>query len=142
PTEGAVVIVTASYEGQPTDNARQFVAWMDSLKPGELRGVQYTVFGCGNRDWARTFQAIPKKIDEKLAAAGATRLKERGAADARGDFFGDFDHWYETLWSDLAPAFGQKAETVTARPAYEFEVVLPTRSTLLRQSCVHQWTIV
>src|SRR5581483_11796588 len=48
PTEGAVVIVTASYEGQPTDNARQFVAWMDSLKPGELSVVRYTVFGCPN----------------------------------------------------------------------------------------------
>src|SRR5579884_820488 len=102
PTEGAIVIVTASYEGQPTDNARQFAAWMDTLKPGELAGVRYAVFGCGNRDWIRTFQAIPKKIDERLAAAGATRLKERGAADARGDFFGDFDHWYESLWSDLA----------------------------------------
>jgi len=142
PTEGAVVIVTASYEGQPTDNARQFVAWMDSLKPGELTGVQYAVFGCGNRDWIRTFQAIPKKIDARLEAAGATRLKERGAADARGDFFGDFDHWYESLWTDLAPAFGQEAQRVATRSAYEVEVVPPTRPVLLRQSDVQQGTVI
>jgi cytochrome P450/NADPH-cytochrome P450 reductase len=142
PTEGAVVIVTASYEGQPTDNARQFVAWIDSLKPGELQNVKFTVFGCGNRDWIRTFQAIPKKIDERLVAAGATRLKERGEADARGDFFGDFDHWYDTLWSDLAPAFGQTAQTQPTGPTYEVEVVPATRSALLRQSDVQQGTIV
>src|SRR5262249_23496243 len=31
PREGAVVIVAASYEGQPTDNARQFVPWVEGL---------------------------------------------------------------------------------------------------------------
>ena len=54
------------------------------------QGVRYTVFGCGNRDWAATYQAIPQLIDSKLAAAGATRIYARGEADARGDFFGDF----------------------------------------------------
>src|SRR6185312_11847895 len=29
PREGAVVIVTASYNGQPPDNARRFCAWLD-----------------------------------------------------------------------------------------------------------------
>src|SRR5262249_34619313 len=61
PTAGAVLIVTASYEGQPTDNAKQFVAWLETLEPGDLAGVRYAVFGCGNRDWARTYQAIPKR---------------------------------------------------------------------------------
>ncbi len=31
PHEGAVVIVTASYEGHPTDNAKQFVAWLEEF---------------------------------------------------------------------------------------------------------------
>jgi cytochrome P450/NADPH-cytochrome P450 reductase len=133
PTEGAVVIVTASYEGQPTDNAKQFVAWLDTLQPGDLKGVKFAVFGCGNRDWARTFQAIPKKIDAALASAGATRLKERGEADARGDFFGDFDRWYDILWRTLSETFGHEVQSTATGSLYQVEVVQETRSVLLRQ---------
>ena len=109
---------------------------------GTLSGVKYVVFGCGNHDWARTYQAIPTRIDTTLAAVGATRLKERGEADARGDFFGDFDHWYDSFWSSLAPAFGQTVSQVASGPAYKVEVVPPARSTLLRQSDVQTGTIV
>jgi cytochrome P450/NADPH-cytochrome P450 reductase len=28
--------------------------------------VRFAVFGCGNRQWARTYQAIPKQIDAAL----------------------------------------------------------------------------
>ena len=101
PADGAVVLLTASYEGQPPDNARQFVAWLEALAPGALKGVRYAVFGCGNRQWARTYQAVPKRFDAALEAAGATRIKERGETDAGGDFFGAFDEWYGALWSDL-----------------------------------------
>ena len=43
------------------------MAWLDGLSGDALNGVQYTVFGTGNRDWARTYQAIPKKIDQRFA---------------------------------------------------------------------------
>ena len=43
------VILTASYEGQPTDNANQFVAWLESMdSSNRFRGVKYAVFGCGH----------------------------------------------------------------------------------------------
>jgi hypothetical protein len=29
------------------------------LGPDAFGGVEYSVFGCGNRDWAATYQAIP-----------------------------------------------------------------------------------
>ena len=31
----------------------------------------YTVFGCGNTEWAATYQAVPTLIDAQLAAHGA-----------------------------------------------------------------------
>ena len=142
PTDGAVLIVTASYEGQPTDNARQFVAWIDTLQPGDLKGVKFAVFGCGNRDWIRTYQAIPKKVDAALEAAGATRLKERGEADARGDFFGDFDRWYDTLWPVLAKTFGHEVQTGATGAMYEVEMIPQTRTALLRQSELQPGTVV
>ena len=56
PKDEPVVIVTASYEGQPTDNAAQFVSWLEKLNGNELSGVKYSVFGCGHRKspWKRT----------------------------------------------------------------------------------------
>lgn len=108
PREGAVVVVTASYEGQPPDNARRFMAWLDAATPGSLAGVRFAVLGCGNRQWARTYQAIPKRVDATLAAAGAERLLDRGEADAAGDFIGAAGRWIETLWSCLDEAFGTR----------------------------------
>jgi cytochrome P450/NADPH-cytochrome P450 reductase len=42
-----LIIVTASYEGQPPDNAGHFVEWL-STNPKQLQGVQFAVFGLGN----------------------------------------------------------------------------------------------
>lgn len=130
--EGAVVVVTASYEGEPADNAKQFVLWLDTLDAGALRGIRYAVFGCGNKDWAHTYQAIPKRIDEKMSAAGAQRLIERGAADARGDFFGDFDRWYAPFWKTLGAMLGQEVKQVAAVPPLQLEFVEGARDPLLR----------
>lgn len=33
-------------------------------------GVRFAVFGCGNTQWARTYQRIPLLIDQALAEAG------------------------------------------------------------------------
>lgn len=53
PTDQPVVIVTASYEGQPPDNARHLISYLESLEDkSALKGVSYAVFGCGHRDWA------------------------------------------------------------------------------------------
>src|SRR5207244_3666411 len=99
-------IVTASYNGTPPDNAGRFCAWLagKALAPDALKGVRYTVFGCGNRDWASTYQAVPKQIDAQLAAHGAQRIYARGEADARADFDGDFRTWYAPFWTGLATA--------------------------------------
>ncbi len=133
PTEGAVIIVTASYEGQPTDNARQFVAALRTAQPGAHAGVKYTVFGCGNRQWARTYQAIPLEVDGTLEKTGATRIKPRGEADASEDFFGAFDAWYANLWPELAAAFGKDAAIEGQGPRLSVEVVRDGRSAVLRQ---------
>ncbi len=69
PTDGAVVVVTSSYNGQPPDNAGKFCAWADDAA-SSATGVRYTVFGCGNRDWAATYQAVPTRIDADLEARG------------------------------------------------------------------------
>lgn len=101
-----VVIVAASYNGRPTDDAARFLAWTEELEPGSLQGLPYAVLGVGDRNWAATYQRVPQLIDERLAAAGAVRLLERGAADAAGDFAGTVDRWTADLWTALMERYG------------------------------------
>ncbi|MEV5437451.1 cytochrome P450 [Streptomyces sp. NPDC052682] len=108
--DGPVVIVCASYNGRPTDDAADFVAWLEGLEPGALDGLKYAVLGVGDRNWAATYQRVPTLIDDKLTAAGATSLLERGAADASGDFAGTVDRWTGDLWSTLLERYGTVGE--------------------------------
>ncbi|MEV6683568.1 cytochrome P450 [Streptomyces erythrochromogenes] len=105
-TEGPLVIVAASYNGRPTDDAADFFTWLEALEPGSLDGVQYAVLGVGDRNWAATYQRVPTLIDERMAAAGATSLLPRGAADASGDFAGAVDRWTADLWTVLLERYG------------------------------------
>lgn len=53
PTGQPVIIVTASYEGEPPDNARHLVSYLESIEDkSALKDVSYAVFGCGHHDWA------------------------------------------------------------------------------------------
>ncbi|WNM34783.1 cytochrome P450 [Streptomyces sp. Li-HN-5-11] len=115
--DGPVVIVAASYNGRPTDDAAEFVAWLENLEPGSLDGLTYAVLGVGDRNWAATYQRIPTLIDERLAAAGATRLMERGAADAAGDFDGTVRQWTGDLWTALLEMYGTSTAAAPAEEA-------------------------
>ncbi|KAM5345779.1 hypothetical protein ACJ41O_011640 [Fusarium nematophilum] len=110
PDDQPVVIITASYEGQPPDNASHFVSWIENLeKKGEtLEDVSYAVFGCGNRDWVQTFHRIPKLVDEKLEKLGCERLVGIGLADvSAGDTFAEFEAWEDNLlWPALEKKYG------------------------------------
>ncbi|RYX82717.1 cytochrome P450 [bacterium] len=134
PADGVVVILASSYEGQPPDNAKQFVSWLEGVPARSLEGINYVVFGCGNKDWARTYQAIPKYIDDTLSAAGAKRLMERGEANARGDFFGDFDKWYSDFWTQIGASFGQTERLTAPMPQLEVEFVSGASDSLIRHN--------
>ncbi|MBP6824197.1 MAG: cytochrome P450, partial [Acidobacteria bacterium] len=123
PKEGLLAIVSSSYNGLPPDNAAKFCDWLknDGLGSDALAGVTYTVFGCGNRDWAATFQAVPRLIDEQLAAHGAKRIFHHGEGDARDDFDGQFQRWYQPLRRTVAESLGISIEAETSKPLYKLE---------------------
>ncbi|MEU6800936.1 bifunctional cytochrome P450/NADPH--P450 reductase [Streptomyces neyagawaensis] len=114
--DGPVVIVAASYNGRPTDDATAFVTWLEGLEPGALDGLRYAVLGVGDRNWAATYQRVPTLIDERLTAAGATPLLERAAADAAGDFAGTVDRWTGDLWTTLLERYGTAGEAAAVEP--------------------------
>lgn len=104
PTEGVVLIIAASYNGQPGSSARPFVDWLKELEQGALKGVRYAVFGCGDRTWASTYQAVPRWIDEQMSLKGAERFSTRGDGDMSEDFELQLEQWQESFWGDLTQA--------------------------------------
>jgi len=130
PKEGGVIIFCASYNGAPPDNATQFVKWLrDGMAKDALAGVNYAVFGCGNSDWAATYQSIPRLIDERLAAYGAHSVYARGEGDARSDLDGQFDRWFAQLAPAAVKAFGLDStfsRSADDAPLYGIEPLAPT----------------
>ncbi|KAK2012892.1 cytochrome P450 [Colletotrichum eremochloae] len=115
PKDRPTVIITASYEGQPPENAAHFVAWLESLKAQELSNVPYAVFGCGHHDWVQTFHRIPKLVNTIMEERGANRVAPMGLTNAADrDMFSDFEAWEDkVLW----PALTEKYDVTEARKA-------------------------
>jgi cytochrome P450/NADPH-cytochrome P450 reductase len=109
PNDRPVIFITPSYEGQPPDNGRKFVSWLESIqdKSNALSGVKYAVFGCGNPDWVTTYHRIPKLVEEILDRTGATKLCPTGLGNAAGDIIGAFDAFSEEIWAALQQSGGR-----------------------------------
>ncbi|MCM3147614.1 bifunctional cytochrome P450/NADPH--P450 reductase [Bacillus pumilus] len=105
PDKGAVFIVTASYNGHPPDHAKKFVDWVTQDKEQDLTNVTFAVFGCGDRNWASTYQRIPRLIDEALERKGAKRAADLGEGDAGGDMDEDKEAFQKTVFKQLAKEF-------------------------------------
>ncbi|MDX2306129.1 MAG: cytochrome P450 [Microscillaceae bacterium] len=105
PQEGLLVIVCATYNGTPPENAVRFYEWLQSdLPAGLFHKLRFTVFGCGNRQW-KTFQDVPRYIDQRLEELGGLRVYPRGEADASADFEEDFEKWYQGFWAKIREEF-------------------------------------
>src|ERR1700733_11007878 len=130
PEQGGVLIFCASYNGAAPDNATQFVKWLRGDLPKDaFAKVKYAVFGCGNSDWAATYQSIPRIIDEQLAAHGAKAVYARGEGDARSDLDGQFESWFAALAPLAMKEFGVDSNfsrNADDEPLYRIEPVAPS----------------
>ena len=124
PTDAVVLIVSASYNGAPPDNAARFVDWIENAKAGSQKGVRYALFGCGHSDWSATFQATPRAIDEHLQRTGATPICAKGEGDAKEALEDEFQNWFDGLWPQVGNAFNLDvdfAEPLDTAPLYQVE---------------------
>jgi cytochrome P450 / NADPH-cytochrome P450 reductase len=130
PEQGGVLIFCASYNGAPPDNATQFVRWLTGELPKDaFAKLRYVVFGCGNSDWAATYQSIPRLIDEQLAAHGGRSVYARGEGDARSDLDGEFESWFAKAAPQAVKEFGVDtsfARSANDEPLYRIEPVAPS----------------
>ncbi|MEU5543223.1 cytochrome P450 [Streptomyces sioyaensis] len=109
PADRPVVIVAASYNGRPTDDAAAFVQWLNTAQDGAAAAVPFAVLGVGDRNWAATYQHIPTLIDDRLDALGAHRLLPRAEADASGDLGGTVKEFTAALRTQLLTRYGDPA---------------------------------
>ncbi|CAG9975528.1 unnamed protein product [Clonostachys byssicola] len=103
PRDSPIVFVAASYDGEPSENAAEFVSWLQGVDDGGLAGVKYAIFGCGHRDWQATLHKVPKTIDHEMQRTGAERLVPLGTVDTGSeDIYSALEGWLsEGLWQEL-----------------------------------------
>lgn len=152
PKDRPVLIITSTYEGGPPDNAGQFLKWIESIDEKSLAGVQYAVFGCGNRknpelmnthrhiyqtsgDWKEKFQHTAKFIDAAMERGGARNFATQGIADvADNDVFNDFEKWEDAVfWSAISEGFDGGKKKAFDGEALKLEIATSLRSSHLRQ---------
>ncbi|MDB5610334.1 MAG: NADPH--cytochrome reductase [Bradyrhizobium sp.] len=130
PEQGGVLVFCASYNGAAPDNATQFVKWLRGDLPKDaFSKVRYAVFGCGNSDWAATYQSIPRFIDDQLAAHGARSVYARGEGDARSDLDGQFESWFAAAAPAALKELGvdsNLSRSADDEPLYKIEPVAPS----------------
>ncbi|KAF3936027.1 hypothetical protein ABW19_dt0206578 [Dactylella cylindrospora] len=133
PKNGPLVVITASFEGQPPDNAAHFHEWLKACDGDDAKGIKFAVFGCGHHDWATTYQRIPTQIDEWLEKIGGERLCERGVADAgAGDMFAEWDNWVDAkFWPSLGDSAPVKS---SVKSGLDVSILVESRPSTLGQN--------
>ncbi|CAN3356823.1 NADPH--cytochrome P450 reductase [Diutina catenulata] len=103
--ETLVFFICATYgEGEPTDDAVDFVEWLDN-EADTLSTLRYSVFGLGNSTY-EFFNAVGRKINQKLEDKGAEQFSPYGEGDdGVGTLDEDYLEWkdkvFDTLKNDL-----------------------------------------
>lgn len=141
-----ILIVASSYNGQPTDDAREFVDWLFG-EDAALRGnPRFAVLGVGDHNWADTYQAVPIRIDERLTELGGRALVPRGAADTSGDLTGTLEEFTAALWAALSEQFGDPDAaplTVSDEPLYDLKLITgPVTAAIDTRFAVEPMTVV
>jgi len=111
------LFLCATYNGQPPDQSVAFMKFLHDTRSRHempLRGSSFAVFGCGNTQWAGTYQAVPITLDEGLEAVGCQRAVTRYEGDSAADLEQVFEQWLDVLWPALASSHGLPLERVKA----------------------------
>ena len=111
--EKQVVLVLACYGvGEPTDNARSFVRWLQDPARTPLPHLKYAVFGLGSSKTHKSnYNVVAKSVDARLQALGATRCFPLGLGDDSG--------WYGRFYTARGgiAALAAVGQTLTVRRA-------------------------
>jgi NADPH-ferrihemoprotein reductase len=98
-TKFAIFIISTYGEGDPSDNATQFLSWLDSNKTVHFPKLRYAAFGLGNSKY-KFYNRVIDIVVDALDRFGAKALMPTGKADdANGTTDEDFTEWKQSLFS-------------------------------------------
>lgn len=146
------MIVTASYGGEPSDDAERFVSWILTQQEigKEFQRVSHAVFGCGNSEWVTSFHKIPMLVETRLEELISQRLAELGKTTVSTcAAFTDFEVWeYAIIWPAVKERYGTSgsatersnlnvmvSNTRTAIPQQNLKRAVITESKSLTKGC-------
>ena len=75
-----VIAISTQGDGDPPDDSRAFLRFLDSARAPKLPALRFAVIGLGDSSYPK-FCFIGQQIDARLAALGAGRLAARADAD-------------------------------------------------------------
>lgn len=117
--EALLFFMIATYgEGEPTDNAVEFFNWLDS-DADLTANIKYSVFGLGNSTY-EFYNAMGKKLNEKLEELGAERIAPYGQGDdGVGSMDEDFLSWKEICFDSLKNNLYFEEREFVYEPSFE-----------------------
>lgn len=115
-----LVVISTQGEGDPPDDARGLVDFLQSRRAPRLEALQYAVLGLGDSSYAQ-FNAVARRIDERLHALGALRWLPLAEADIEIEPVA-------TPWRAQVLEKSKALQTVAAVERGAIAVVVPTRT--------------
>lgn len=103
-----LIVISTQGEGDPPDDARGLVEYLQSRRAPRLPSLQYSVLGLGDSSYVQ-FNAVARQLDTRLQDLGAQRLLPLAQADI------DID----TVAAPWRVQVLEKAEALTSRTTNE-----------------------
>ncbi|WP_440222218.1 assimilatory sulfite reductase (NADPH) flavoprotein subunit [Dokdonella sp. MW10] len=118
-----VVVISTQGDGDPPDDARAFVEHVTGKRAPKLDTLRYAVLGLGDSSYPH-FNAIGRRLDERLAELGGKRLAERGEADVDVDTVAK--PWAATTLERARDALAARTSGAAVIPLRATAAVTPT----------------
>jgi NADPH-ferrihemoprotein reductase len=105
-TKLAIFIISTYGEGDPSDNATQFLSWLDANKTVQFSKLSYAAFGLGNKKY-KFYNKVVDVVVEALDRSGAKSVMPVGKADdSNGTTEEDFTEWKQSLFALFSGTLG------------------------------------
>lgn len=123
PDSCIVVLVMSTYgEGDPSDNAQEFVSHVTAPSSSNLSRVSFATFGCGNSNY-RYFNKVVQDAASGIVQCGGKLLLPVGAGDeATRSTQEDFLEWKEGFFSLLVSQHGLSDHKAEYQPTVEVTI--------------------